>query len=1421
MFDKEIPVQQKVLALHGMGSNKLVTELQLQNLGIVNENYSITYINGVISVDTPEVSLSELTNIINEEWYSWLPPKAQWHEVNSEILLKNICEAIIKVLVVIEKYGPFDIGYGFSQGGYIIDLINNLPNDPILLEAVKSHLGRELSFDISTQLPFKNLIYACVGSTLSISELRRLAGLSKRKDDFKTQSIIYLIGKHDVQKSYSENFVLENSSIISQVIYLDGGHEINSNVPDHIKKSIKESLENKVPKNSSNSMLRPSCTFSSLEVFDEYQATQVYISTKDQPHTIVDLLFKRTSTAPLFRHARNNDQSLCTTYGQMLAFLSPKGEGDLRRIGVKDNEIIAYVAPPGGSAESAVTFLTIAAQACAVPLSVTMTENETLEALKQLQVDHIVIFENVNAKSVITACEKYCAELSKQLHYVQILGNEAPGLFRFKNSLKDFESLPPLLSSAENDCLLLRTSGTTSTPKIVPLKQKDLVLNSTILANSIGINEFDITYSVMPLDHIGGISASILASLSVGAAITCDGLYNPQLMVEALKESSPQPTWYSSVPTIHVATLQYLKQNNEKYLNEDGIWTEHNLRLIRSGAAALREEDRIALMRTYDCPVLPTYSMSELMPISQPIQTEMSWDIQEGSVGVPLIASLIIVNSETLLPQPYGVTGEIAISGDTVFSGYKDNLEANQNSRFLMKLPNAIKEQVWFLTGDLGQIDNLGNLTLKGRSKELIKRGGEQISPSEIEDKLIGYAGIDLAICFPVPSEIYGEEVGCVIVSSDPKFDKENLKTWAGQLRKFLIEQGVAIHKIPSIWTTANKTDLPMTNSKKYKRNSMAQALQITTTQSPANSSLNTNKEILTKNISPDKPKVDWDSIAGFRFILACYVMFMHFGSNNSWDAFNNLRQFQWHVNSFFILAGFSLAILMPSLIQKKFAFVKSKIAVMYPLYVLAIIFAMANLFVSCEPSTFISNFSWASLHSTAPYCQGTPLIESSWTGNVISSLIIYLTGLQATPLWGASWFIGFYLWFISMYFQCLVVFPLAYNALYKNRGNINKILLYIGVGLIINMIILWGFWYGYAIDFVGYGPFDTITGIKTTPSASQILEAGKDNAVGLGFYLFAPFWMIYFLLGIGAAFLYDAIRPTEQKRSQIWGYIADSITIIILCVAAAHVSQGYFHLTPEITKVPVDFYFMRPEEANSYADPGITNRIWDEIYSRSFAALTLLWIFAISTGKGLTARILRARPLSQFLAPTAYACFLFHQMVGQWYYAITRHGHWWNWWEHRKSFYWFSPEPVPVEWYEYFYLVGLVVLFAKLVQPFDSLLHNIYSKLLGIARKQKLKEQPALDIANIVLKTATNIAGLEVSRDLGLNDNGLASLGTVRFISALETEFSSFNYNLSLSVSEVIAAQDLNEIIELIQRKLNEEEESELIEIAYKQNTI
>jgi hypothetical protein len=216
----------------------------------------------------------------------------------------------------------------------------------------------------------------------------------------------------------------------------------------------------------------------------------------------------------------------------------------------------------------------------------------------------------------------------------------------------------------------------------------------------------------------------------------------------------------------------------------------------------------------------------------------------------------------------------------------------------------------------------------------------------------------------------------------------------------------------------------------------------------------------------------------------------------------------------------------------------------------------------------------------------------------------------------------------------------MIYNALYKQRGNAKKIIMYIGIGLTTNAVILMGFWYGFVVDFVGYGLFDPETGLRSIPTAAQVAVAGQENAMGLGFYLFAPFWMVYFLVGMCAAFLYDAIRPTEQKRSHIWGYVADVITLIIICVSIAHITQGYTHFGPEVTQVPVDAYFMRPEAANSYADPSITNRIWDEIYSRSFAPLTLLWIFALSTGKGFTARLLRMSPFHSLHQPLMHVSY-------------------------------------------------------------------------------------------------------------------------------------------------------------------------------------
>ena len=264
--------------------------------------------------------------------------------------------------------------------------------------------------------------------------------------------------------------------------------------------------------------------------------------------------------------------------------------------------------------------------------------------------------------------------------------------------------------------------------------------------------------------------------------MSCDpDPFDPSRMVDALGLSNPQPTWYSSVPTIHNSTVSFLKNiasRDEKYkrmgVGANGVWARgHSLRMIRSGAAALLRADGDALAAAYgNVPVYATYSMSEQMPISQPPARwrDDSFLSKPGSVGVPVAASTAIICRRNLRPQPPGVEGEVAISGPTVLKKYLDNPEADKKSFFYLSIAeskNPRKNQLpYFLTGDIGVIDSDGHLSLKGRAKELIKKGGEQVSPFEIEEPLKTHPWIQTCICFAVPSKLYGEEVGCALVLS-------------------------------------------------------------------------------------------------------------------------------------------------------------------------------------------------------------------------------------------------------------------------------------------------------------------------------------------------------------------------------------------------------------------------------------------------------------------------------------------------------------------------------------------------------------------------------------------------------------------------------------------------------------------------------
>lgn len=177
----------------------------------------------------------------------------------------------------------------------------------------------------------------------------------------------------------------------------------------------------------------------------------------------------------------------------------------------------------------------------------------------------------------------------------------------------------------------------------------------------------------------------------------------------------------------------------------------------------------------------------------------------------------------------------------------------------------------------------------------------------------------------------------------------------------------------------------------------------------------------------------------------------------------------------------------------------------------------------------------------------------------------------------------------------------------------------------------------------------------------SEYTNGMPSNVAVLAFYLFGPFWALYFIIGISLAFLYDAYMPAERHNAHVWGWIADSCSLIMIGLSIAMICQPLQHYDADPTP-----HYMRPGEANEFTDNSSINRLWDNLVGRIMAPLTTLWIFSLSTGKGFTARILRGQFLVETLGPNSYNCFLFHQPVGQWYYAATRPGKWWNWWNYR-----------------------------------------------------------------------------------------------------------------------------------------------------------
>jgi acyl-CoA synthetase (AMP-forming)/AMP-acid ligase II len=298
---------------------------------------------------------------------------------------------------------------------------------------------------------------------------------------------------------------------------------------------------------------------------------------------------------------------------------------------------------------------------------------------------------------------------------------------------------------AETDdiALVLHTSGTTSRPKIVPLRQSNVAASAAHIGASLALTPEDACLNIMPLFHIHGLIAAVLASLAAGGSVCCTPGFNGFRFFAWFEHA--RPSWYTAVPTMHQALLGLAARHKPAI-------AAGRLRFIRSSSASLPPQVMTALEEAFGVPVLESYGMTEAahQMASNPLPPRPHF---AGSVGIAAGPEIAIMTDDGAI-LPAGEIGEVVIRGRNVTAGYENNPDANAKAF----------TGGWFRTGDQGALDAEGYLRLTGRLKEIINRGGEKISPLEVDTVLMDHPAVAQVVTFAVPHDKLGEEVGAAVV---------------------------------------------------------------------------------------------------------------------------------------------------------------------------------------------------------------------------------------------------------------------------------------------------------------------------------------------------------------------------------------------------------------------------------------------------------------------------------------------------------------------------------------------------------------------------------------------------------------------------------------------------------------------------------
>ncbi|WP_237213712.1 acyl--CoA ligase [Falsiroseomonas oryziterrae] len=426
--------------------------------------------------------------------------------------------------------------------------------------------------------------------------------------------------------------------------------------------------------------------------------------------------------------------------------------------GIGRGDRVAIVLPNGP--EMASVFVTVACGATTAPLNPAYREDEFAFYIDDLKAKALIV-----ARGVETPARAAAAKLNVPI--LEVVPGTAAGDFTLEGGAPGTATQPGI--AGEDDvALVLHTSGTTARPKIVPLTHGNVTASARHIGASLALAKGDVCLNVMPLFHIHGLIAAVLSSLGAGGTVVCTPGFDALRFFRWMDEE--KPSWFTAVPTMHQAILSRAERNAE-------IIKRVPLRFIRSSSASLPGPVMQQIEATFGCPLVESYGMTEAS--HQMCSNPLEGPRKPGKVGRaagPEVA--IMADDGSILPQ--GEIGEVVIRGPNVTKGYEANPEANAKAF----------HQGWFRTGDQGMFDEDGFLLLTGRLKELINRGGEKVSPLEVDGVLSAHPAVAQVLCFAIPHAKLGEEVGAAVVL------REGMELSERELRDFAAKQ-LADFKVP------------------------------------------------------------------------------------------------------------------------------------------------------------------------------------------------------------------------------------------------------------------------------------------------------------------------------------------------------------------------------------------------------------------------------------------------------------------------------------------------------------------------------------------------------------------------------------------------------------------------------------------------